>query len=136
MPFQNDRRVNLRTHQSEPVQVNRNEIIAPFASNSTQSSQVAGTTQRLPSKNSSTLNYSTFVGGANDDYGTSVALDDSGNVVVTGRTLSQDFPTTAGVYDVSLNGSDDLFVLKLAADGTSLLYSTFVGGGSEDYSNG
>ena len=58
--------------------------------------------------------YSTFVGGSSSDYGYALALDGAGNVLVTGRTLSSDFPTTAGAYDTGHNGSEDVFVFKLA----------------------
>jgi hypothetical protein len=81
------------------------------------------------------LLYSTFVGGGGDDQGLALALDRDDNAVVTGKTGSPDFPTTAGAYDRGHNGNWDAFVLKLAADGGSLLYSTFVGGGSDDWGN-
>jgi len=79
-----------------------------------------------------TLNYSTFVGGSSDDEGWALALDGYGNAVVTGQISSSSFPTTTGAYDTTHNGERDVFVLKLAADGGSLLYSTFVGGSSDD----
>jgi len=79
------------------------------------------------------LLYSTFVGGNDDDIGWALALDGDGNIIVTGRTGSSDFPTTTGAYDASFNGGDyDVFIFKLTADGGSLLYSTFVGGSSTD----
>jgi len=81
-------------------------------------------------QSSNGLLYSTFVGGSGDDQGLALALDDDGNAVVTGQTYSDDFPAVAGAY--SYNGGWDVFVLKLAADGGSLLYSTFVGGSSDD----
>ena len=85
------------------------------------------------SADGSTLLYSTFVGGSSKEYlSFGLVLDDGGDAVVTGMTESADFPTTAGAYDTSYNGSDDVFVFKLSADGSTLLYSTYVGGGSED----
>lgn len=77
----------------------------------------------------SSLVYSTFIGGNYCDNSTSIAIDSSNNVYVTGETHSTDFPTTLGAYDTSYNGGgSDIYVLKLNSAGSSLLYSTFVGG--------
>ncbi|HEX8188149.1 MAG TPA: SBBP repeat-containing protein, partial [Pyrinomonadaceae bacterium] len=76
--------------------------------------------------------YSTHLGGgsqlnAGDDWGDAVAVDAQGSAYVAGYTYSPDFPVTAGAYDRTRNGLD-AFVTKLAPDGRSLVYSTFLGG--------
>ena len=52
---------------------------------------------------------------------------------MTGYTQSGDFPTSAGAYQTTLNGTQDAFVSKMAADGKSLAYSTYLGGSGFDY---
>ena len=77
------------------------------------------------------LVYSTFLGGANGDAGSSIALDSSGNAHVTGSTGSANFPTTADAFQKLLRRSD-AFVTKLTPDGAALGYSTLLGGGDND----
>jgi len=76
----------------------------------------------------SALLYSTFIGGGSDDYGNAIAVDGSGNAYITGMTASTNYPTTSTAYDKSSNGDWDLCLTKLAADGGSLVYSTYIGG--------
>ncbi len=80
----------------------------------------------------SKLLYSTFIGGNSIEYGQDIAVDDFGNSFITGFTSSNDFPTTNNAYDMGHNGNEDVFVLKLNANGTKLNYSTFIGGSQHD----
>jgi hypothetical protein len=63
----------------------------------------------------SALAYSTFLGGADSDFGEDIAVRD-GRAYVTGETTSTDYPTTSGAFDTSFNGpifGTDAFVTKL-----------------------
>lgn len=81
---------------------------------------------------STDLQFSTFLGGSLSDRVEGEALDAAGNIFVIGETWSIGFPTTAGVFDRSLNGNSDVFVAKLNGSGTGLLYATFIGGSGSD----
>ena len=80
------------------------------------------------SPDGATLAYSTYLGGSNGDTGSGIAVDAAGAAYVTGRTVSADFPTTAGAYQTTLNGNSDAFVTKLSPGGATLAYSTYLGG--------
>ncbi|MEK7296622.1 MAG: SBBP repeat-containing protein, partial [Planctomycetota bacterium] len=71
---------------------------------------------------------STYLGGADDDAGNSIAIGSDGKIYVGGYTGSPDFPTTPGAYSVTKGAFFDAFVVKLSTDLTKLLASTFVGG--------
>jgi len=76
----------------------------------------------------SALLYSTFIGGNDTDLASKVAVDGSGAAYVAGSTFSTDFPTTPGAYQNSyLPYGQDPFVTKVAPDGHSFVYSTYVG---------
>ena len=69
-----------------------------------------------------------FIGGSSgDDDGDSLVVDTGGAAYVTGNTSSNDFPATFGAYDTSYNGGGDAFVAKVEADGTGLVYATYIG---------
>ena len=74
------------------------------------------------------LVYSTYLGGSGDDFGSAIAVDNSGNAYVTGSTTSANFPTTTGVYQTTYGFDTDAFVTKLNATGNALMYSTYLGG--------
>jgi Beta-propeller repeat len=76
----------------------------------------------------SALVYSTYIGGSSFEEGNSIAIDSKGNAYVTGITYSTDYPTTAGVIQTTGNVLGDGFVTELNASGSSLVYSTYLGG--------
>src|SRR5207249_3382021 len=82
------------------------------------------------------LSYSTFLGGSNFDQINGITVDSSGVAYVAGQALSSNFPTTAGAFDTTYNGNGDAFLLKLSATGSSLLYSTYLGGSGLDQALG
>ena len=82
-----------------------------------------------------TLLYSTYLGGSYYDTGESVALDALGNAYVAGETYSSDFPVSPGAIQTTLKagaGQANIFLAKLNPLGTSLLYSTYLGGSVEE----
>ena len=81
------------------------------------------------------LSYSGFVGGGTNDYGRGVAVDTFGCAYLVGYTNSLDFPVVAAldsIYNDTTPSAHDVFVLKLAATGDSLIYSTYLGGAEAD----
>ncbi len=86
----------------------------------------------------SELIYATYLGGSiqANSFGTDIAVDGQGNVYVVGFTgqgvFNIDFPTTPGAFDTTFNGGGDGFVTKLDSTGSSLVYSTFLGGSGSD----
>jgi len=78
--------------------------------------------------------YSTLLGGAGFDAGSSVAMGADGSVYVTGTTDSADFPRSAGAAGAA--GSDDAFVTRLSPDGSSVVFSVYLGGSGADSGRG
>lgn len=83
----------------------------------------------------SVLIYATYVGGANFDEAAKPAVDNLGSCYITGTTNSSNFPTVNALQP-ALNGDNDAFVTKISADGSSFLYSTFLGGSALDQARG
>jgi len=80
--------------------------------------------------------YSTYLGGSDSELGRGIAVDHLGQAYVTGTTLSNDFPVMSTAFDTTLETSgQDGFVTKINAAGTSLVYSSFLGGSSFDRAN-
>ncbi|MBI3667218.1 MAG: SBBP repeat-containing protein [Acidobacteria bacterium] len=78
------------------------------------------------------LLYSTYLGGNDEDIGSAIALDASGDAYLTGLTKSANFPTAAPFQATYGGGLSDGFVTKLNAAGSALVYSTFLGGSKDD----
>jgi hypothetical protein len=82
------------------------------------------------------LLYSTYLGASGDDLGQGIAVDGSGNAYVSGFTSSTDLPTTAGAFQTNLRSTQNVFVTKLNATGTALIYGTYLGGSGDDVGYG
>ena len=83
------------------------------------------------------LVYCGYIGGAEDDRGLSIAVDNAGYAYVTGLTYSDEgsFPVAVGP-DLTYNGSQDAFVAKVNSSGQGLVYCGYIGGSSWDYGKG
>lgn len=81
------------------------------------------------------LLYSTFLGGTDVDGGASIAVDSAGNAYITGVTSSADFPTVNALQSIT-DGVKHVFVAKLDATGSALIYSTYLGGNGTDFGAG
>jgi uncharacterized repeat protein (TIGR01451 family) len=78
-----------------------------------------------------TIVFSTYLGGAGDDSGSSITRDASGNIYITGSTTSTNFPTQGAAYPAN-QGLTDIFVTKINPTATSIIYSTYIGGSGID----
>jgi hypothetical protein len=75
--------------------------------------------------------FSGRIGGSLRDSGLGVGIDSQGNTYITGDTESINFPTTPGAFQPTRR-SINAFVTKISADGSSLIYSTYLGGSVRD----
>ncbi len=73
------------------------------------------------------VDYSTFFGGSATDIAYGIAVDEQGNAYITGQTSSPNFPTK-NPLEAALSGANDAFVMKLNAQGNTVVFSTYIGG--------
>ncbi|MGH7372567.1 MAG: hypothetical protein ACREJK_12090, partial [Candidatus Methylomirabilales bacterium] len=78
------------------------------------------------------LEWSTFLGGFGPDELYALAIDGQENITATGLAGSADFPTTPGAFKTGIPYGGDAFVARMDSSGSSLLWSTFLGGDQED----
>jgi hypothetical protein len=76
--------------------------------------------------------YSTYIGGNDSDQGFSIAVNAGENAFITGETLSADFPLLNPLQATFGSGDRDAFIVKLGSSGNILVYSTYLGGSSQD----
>jgi hypothetical protein len=101
---------------------------APFQS--TNRGKLDGFVAKVDAFGSSLL-YSSYLGGSDNDNPNSIAVDSGGNAYVTGYTQSTDFPTVAA-FQNSSPGGYEVFVSKITPSGSGLVYSTYLGGSGGD----
>lgn len=88
--------------------------------------------------NLTNLIFSTYFGGEDRDEDQRIAVDPAGLIYLGGQTLSTNFPVTAGAFQTQhvvvdqIGGNWDGFITKFSADGTTLIYSTYVGDATGD----
>jgi hypothetical protein len=84
-------------------------------------------------KNGSSLYFSTFLGGSNDESPRDICIDSNGDFIIVGITVSNNFPTTSGVYQTRYKGEFDTFISRMDPFGSSLKTSTLFGTPSEEW---
>lgn len=80
-----------------------------------------------------TMIFSTFIGGAGDDIIHDITIDGTGALCIAGETSSPDFPTRSGAYTQINQGQTDGFAIRMNAAGSSLVYSSYLGGSKDDH---
>ena len=111
----------------------------PVTANSFQP-EIGGTTQNVfvtkLNPTGTGLVYSTFLGGSGGyfggDFGNAIAVDKSGDAFIAGEAQSSNFPVTSGAFQTTLKGTSNAFVTELNPAGTEEIYSTYLGGASND----
>ena len=80
----------------------------------------------------SSIVYSTYIGGSNNDLGWGITVDEAGSAYVVGYTESSDFPVASPIQGSNAGGAD-IFLIKIDSTGSSLSYATYLGGSGNDW---
>lgn len=88
------------------------------------------------SPSGTTLDYSTYLGGSNENIPLAIAIDGNGDAYVAGWTYSTDFPVVNPYQSqlLATTGGGNAFVTKFNAAGNALIYSTYLGGSGDEFS--
>jgi hypothetical protein len=84
------------------------------------------------SGNGSILLYSSYLGGSDNDGLFRLDIDNSDNIILAGWTRSENFPTTNDAWDKTYAGGQESFITKFTANGSTMLYSTLIGGSGNE----
>lgn len=79
-----------------------------------------------------TVEWATYIGGSDEDWGYGSTVTSNNDVIIGGTSYGTSFPTSTGSYDQSFNGIQDATISKLSADGSALLWSTYIGSPGDD----
>ncbi|MHA2102651.1 MAG: SBBP repeat-containing protein [Candidatus Hodarchaeales archaeon] len=108
-------------------------------------------TKLSPEGSSYQIRFSTFLGGTSTEDTSSIAVDSMNNIIISGATISNDFPLTTNALNTTynapysscwvypgglLNECGNMFISKISPDGSELLYSTYISGIHEEYPSG
>jgi hypothetical protein len=85
-------------------------------------------------ENNGNFSSGSYFGGNCSEFSGDITSDNQNNIYITGRTCSQNFPTV-NAYQEELNGYYNIFVTKLNANLSEIIYSTYIGGSQDDYGN-
>jgi hypothetical protein len=84
-------------------------------------------------ENGDGLSFSSFIGGADNDLITGVAVDSAGNLYLAGGSASTDFPVTPGAFQTVYGGGlEDGVLAKVETSTGALVYASYLGGSAED----
>lgn len=76
---------------------------------------------------------STYTGSSSDNWGFTATYNAQGHIYLGGINFSMGYPTTLGAYQTAYQGFIEITISKFLADGTGLIYSTYLGGSDNDY---
>lgn len=76
---------------------------------------------------------STYLTGDWQDFGRVICVAENGDIIVGGYTDSEDFPTTPGAFQTTTQGNKDIFVVRLNASCTEMIWGTLLGAGDDEY---